>query len=65
MSESENTTRALYILEQVEGYEESLSHRDISFLEDMLEKRDKYGERLHCSDRQLEWLESIMERLGF
>ncbi len=51
-----------WILTKAESGQDNLSAWEQGFVQDMLDRRSKYGERLRLSDRQIEVLEQIAEK---
>ena len=40
----------------------TLTEKEAAFIDDMVERREKYGDRIKVSEKQEDWLEAIAEK---
>jgi hypothetical protein len=55
----EHTKEALTLLNILEDYMEDMEGREVTFIEGLHDRFDKYGDETFVSERQINWLRAI------
>jgi len=61
--EEERAVECKRLVDEITTFESELNSHEKSFISDMTDRLDKYGDKTRVSDKQYKWIQSIYERV--